>query len=201
MNHRNWWPPVSLSWNTPVPETILSLFLGHSLFLQPSRYLPNPLFYWQSIKLHRINQLSLAIISLFFNLPAGNHFHNRQLMFLSKFPIPLIMSWYPHDRSCTITHDHIISHPNRNFLFGRRINHIGTRKNPCLLPLSKKPLHFRLSSCLADIRINLFLVFSLSQFLHPLWLWGQNKESGSEGSVWPGGKGRNFLFRIGKRKE
>src|SRR5580700_941729 len=60
---------------------------------------------------------------------------DRQLKFLSKFPITFVMGWYGHNGSGAIAAKHVVGYPDGNLLAGRRVNRVSAGEDAGLFPI------------------------------------------------------------------
>ena len=91
-----------------------------------------------------------------------NNLDNRQVKFLGKRKIALVMRWHSHDCAGSIATQNIIRHPNRQFLAIDRIYDITASKYACFLfILLTFNIGFLLRSL--DICFNLFARIRIDQ--------------------------------------
>ena len=106
--------------------------------MECSRNIFTSLFRCLTIKFAGINQHAIFVIRFFpcievvaFTIVRNNRF-NRQIVFMSKFPVPFIMSRRTHNSAGTIIYENIVSNPNRHLFARHRIYRIRTGKHTFL---------------------------------------------------------------------
>ena len=127
----------------------------------------------------------------------ANHLANLDAKLASKLEVALVMSWYTHNRSSTIAHQHVVSNPNRYFLTIQRISDIAASEDARLILLGAHALDLGHTLCLFDILCHRSLLIGCRNLLDPRMFWSHYKESSTINRVGPRRKHRNgFLFAI-----
>ena len=133
--HRNWHAPVTLTRNQPVTKTEVYLTFTNAAFVKSSCDSFTSLFRCLAIIFTRINEDTIFMVpflpffkAVFFTFTSYNLF-NRQIIFMSKFPVTFIMRRGTHYSACTIVYQYIVSNPHRNLLARHRVYCIGTSEH------------------------------------------------------------------------
>ena len=136
--NRNWHAPITLARDKPIAKTEISFTFTDTAFMKCSCNIFTSLFRCLTIKFTRINQHAIFVVRFFpcieivvFTIVRNNRF-NRQIVFMSKFPVPFVMSRRTHNGTSTIIYENIVSNPNRHLFTRHRIYRIGTGKHTFL---------------------------------------------------------------------
>ena len=118
--NRNWLSPVTLSGEYPVAELEVGLAVADALLLEESNDLLLCVRHGQSVQEVGIYQRSRRNIGIYLLLYADrasrNDLDDREVKFLCKVPVSLIMCGNRHDCTGSVGHQHIVRNPDRNLL-------------------------------------------------------------------------------------
>ena len=132
----NWTSPISLARNQPVAHFICSFRTTNSALFKPISNLLSNISGILAIKFSRINHNSLSMIArviVNYTCRLFNYLDNIKIKFLSEFIISIIMSWYRHNCTFTISTKNIITNPDWNPFAIYRVNRMTSSKNSCFL--------------------------------------------------------------------
>ena len=141
--NRNWHAPITLARDKPIAKTEISFTFTDTAFVKCSCNIFTSLFRCLTIKFARINQHAIFVVRFFpcieivaFTIVRNNRF-NRQIVFMSKFPVPFIMCRRTHNGTSTIIYENIVSNPNWHLFARHRVYCIRTSKHTFLRSLSR----------------------------------------------------------------
>ena len=122
--YRNWHAPVTLTRNQPVTKAEIYFTFTNTAFIKSCRNIFTSLFRCLAIIFTRVNKDTIFMIpflpffkAVFFTFTSYDLF-NRQIIFMSKFPVAFIMCRGTHYSTSTIVYQYIVCNPHRN-LFAR----------------------------------------------------------------------------------
>ncbi len=124
------------------------------------------------------------------------NFRNRQGKLFCKFPVPFIVSRNRHDRSETVSHQHVIGNPDRNLFSVGGIYGVSAGKDSALL-LIHPPVQFGLERCLFAVRRNIFFFIVGGYFVHKRMFGSENHVGCAENCVGTGGEHADLLRTSG----
>ena len=197
VDHGKRFAPVSLTAEEPVAQFIIHGSFSQSGIFEPFGNLLDALLFRQSVDVDADGGVGRVDVAAIFG-PAGiacqdvqpqlliricgriQDADDGQLIGLGEFEVSVVVRRYGHDGPCTVTHQDVIGHPDRNLVTVDRVDGITAGKDPCFTFGQVGTVEIAFQGGIRNIFFDSFFLFRSCDFIHQFVLGSHHHVSRAE---------------------